>query len=308
MPYREAEHAVDSVELMSFVNYLSSVVCEGRGTTQRGAVDAAWWISRRFGEFGLVPFGRTYSQTFRSGRNVCHNIVGMIPATDPRYNGRYVIVGAHYDGIGMLEGNIYPGADSNASGVAAMLGVADQMRAAACAGADLRANVIFAAFDAKQLSLAGSENLYDRIAQGRLKDPYTGRTVSKNDVVMMVNLDILGGCSSPVHKGDNEYLLLLGATDGDKTLLHKCNRDGTTYLDLCFDYYGSQGFTDMFLNRVSDQKIFREHGIYSVMFTSGISMDTNRLTDTADKVSGYLLEERTRLIFRWIWGRMIQFK
>lgn len=307
-PFRDAESVIDSTVLKEYVDYLSSEVCEGRSTIQRGAVDAAWWISRRFDSFGLTPFGSTYSQSFRNAKGVCHNVVGMIPATRPSNRDKYVIVGAHYDGIGMLDGAIYPGADSNASGVAALLGIADMFRYVAGMGGEIRQSIIFVAFDAKQLSMAGSENLWNKISRGVLKDPYTGRAISPKDISMMVNLDILGCNLSPTHKGFDDYLIMLGAKEADKILLHKCNRQGGRYLDLSFDYYGSTGFTDMFLNKVSDQKVFREHGIYGVMFTSGISMDTNRLTDTPDKISPMLLEARTKIIYRWIWGKLADMK
>jgi len=307
-PFRDAEAVVDSTVLKQYVDYLSSEVCEGRSTLQRGAVDAAWWISRKFDSFGLTPFGRTYSQSFRNAKGVCHNIVGMIPATRPSNRDSYIIIGAHYDGIGMLDGAIYPGADSNASGVAALLGIADMFRYVAGMGGEIRQNIIFVAFDAKQLSLAGSENLWNKISRGVLRDPYTNKTINPKNITMMVNLDILGCNLSPAHKGFDDYLIMLGAKDSDKILLHKCNRQGGRYLDLSFDYYGSTGFTDMFLNKVSDQKVFREHGIYGVMFTSGISMDTNRLTDTPDKISPMLLEARTKIIYRWIWGKLADMK
>lgn len=307
-PFRDAESVIDSIKVKGYAEYLSSEVCEGRGTIQRGAVDAAWWISRQFGRFGLTPFGSTYSQTFRNAKGVCHNVMGMIPATKPSDRNSYIIIGAHYDGIGMLDGSIYPGADSNASGVAALLGIADMFRYASAMGGAMRQNIIFVAFDAKQLSMAGSENLWNRISRGMLKDPYTGRAIRPGDITMMVNLDILGGKMAPVHKGFDDYMIMLGAKEADKILLHKCNRQGGRYLDLNFDYYGSEGFTDMFLNKVSDQKAFRDHGIYGVMFTSGISMDTNRLTDTSDKISAELLEARTKVIYRWIWGKMADLK
>lgn len=303
---QKAEASLDAAQLARHVGYLSSECCEGRGTAQRGGTDAAWWISRQFGSYGLVPFGQSFVKSFREKWKPCHNVVGMIPATTPGSTRRYIIIGAHYDGIGMLDGNIYPGADSNASGVAALLALADMFRQAAAMGADLGQNIIFVAFDAKQLSMAGSADIWNRISQGRLIDPYTRKAITAKDITMMVNLDILGGNSSPIHKVIDEYMLLLGAKEADQLLLHKCNRRGDRMLDLGFDYYGSPGFTDMFLKKVSDQKVFLDHGIYSVMFTSGISMDTNRLTDTPDKVIPELLERRTKLIYRWICEKLMQ--
>ena len=61
----------------------------------------------------------------------------------------------------------------------------------------------------------------------------------------------------------------------------------------------------MFLNRVSDQKVFLQHGIYSVLFTSGITMKTNRYEDRPEYIDMTVLKKRSWLIFHWI-ERVIQ--
>ena len=118
------------------------------------------------------------------------------------------------------------------------------------------------------------------------------------DVLVGINLDILGGISSPLTKGRDDYLILLGGGKYNGLLQTTNNLKGIG-LELGLDYYGSKGFTDLFLNRVSDQRPFREHGVYAVMFTSGITMDTNRESDTPDKIDYRVLKKRTELIFRW---------
>ena len=50
------------------------------------------------------------------------NVIGLIPGSSTP--AKYIIVMAHYDNLGILNGSFYPGADSNASGVAALLEIA----------------------------------------------------------------------------------------------------------------------------------------------------------------------------------------
>lgn len=286
--------------LRTDISFLSGPLCQGRGASQAGLGEAGMWAVRQFAAQGLLPLDGTLCQTFVAGGQVCHNVVGMIPARIPSYmtGGRYVIITAHYDNLGVLEGKTYPGADSNASGVAVLNQLVKALRYLSDNGAGLPQNVIFAALDGKQLSLAGAQDLCSRIVLGRLHDPVTGKAIRERDVSAVINLDILGGTSSPLTKGRDDYLILLGG-GRHNALLQSLNFSKSTDLQLGFDYYGSRGFTDLFLNRVSDQRPFRERGIYGAMFTSGITMDTNRETDTEDKIDYDILVRRARLIFYW---------
>ena len=295
-----AEKFISQAALRLDVEFLSGDFCKGRGASQEGLAEAGMWAIRQFDSQHLMPMDGTLCQTFIAGGHVCHNIVGMLPAKTPSYlsNGSYVIIMAHYDNLGVLDGKTYPGADSNASGVAVLNRMVRLFRYLADHGTGVPQNIIFAALDGKQLSLAGAQDLWSRIALGRLHDPVTGKAIRARDISTVINLDILGGVSAPLTKGQKNYLILLGGGKFN-SLLQSTNLRKGTGLQIGLDYYGSKGFTDLFLKRVSDQKPFLEHGIYSVMFTSGITMDTNRESDTPDKIDYPVLEKRTELIFRW---------
>ena len=297
---READLTVTTATLTSDIEFLTSDLCEGRATSQRGSVEAGFWIARRFRALGLVPLEDHYAQSFPAGEHPAHNIVGMIPATRPEGADRYIIVLAHYDNIGTLDGKLYPGADSNASGVAVLLAVAQMFRYVTTHGGDAPCNIVFAALDAKQHSLAGAYALWERISGGSLVDPFRARAIGKEDIALVANLDILGSCSSPVTQSRPDYMIMLGGTEAQRGLLHRLNIQYCTDLFLAYDYYGSPGFTDLFLNRVSDQKPFREHKVPSVMFTSGITMQTNRDTDDISRIDFPVLHRRTRLIFHYL--------
>ena len=284
------------------IDFLCSDLCEGRGSGQRGGSEAAMYVAHRFATLGLKPVtaGRTLSLSGSYEGHLCHDIVGMIPANTARGRGRYIIVMAHYDALGKIGDTVYPGADSNASGVAVMLALARMFSYVSSEGGSMDSNLIFAGLDAKEFSLGGAYVLWNALSSGRLVDPMTGKSIKPRDISAAVNLDILGATVSTLKSGREDYLIMLGGDTDTRMFMDGVNRYIGTGLEMAYNYYGSQGFTRLFLDKVSDQKPFREHGVRSVMFTSGITMDTNKETDTPDRLNLPVLLRRTRAIYHWI--------
>lgn len=293
----------ERVSLERSINFLSSETCDGRATGTRGAMEATAWIARSFSRHGLTPCGNSWFQSFQTNRGdntvIGRNILGIL------YGGystnKYLIVGAHYDGLGNIGGNIYPGADSNASGVAAMIELARSLHMERIGGTIYKYNIIFVAMDAKSPSMDGARTIVESIRNYKLTDPRYGRKISLSDIVGFVNLDILGSTLAPVNKGQDDYLIMLaGKNESWKKALIDVNERYGTGMDLSFDYYGSEDFTELFYNRVSEQKVFLDAGIPSVMFTSGITMKTNLQDDRPETLDYNILSRRIHLIFRWI--------
>lgn len=298
-----AERLVSEASLGRTVEFLSDSICAGRATATKGGVEASFWLARRFERLGLVPMASRrgapgFVRSFRAEGKAGHNLIGLCPASGR--SDRYAIVAAHYDNLGILSDRMYPGADSNASGVAMMLELANAFCSMSVLGLGAGQNIIFVALDAKQLSMAGSESLYSMIADGSLIDPRTGQPVRKENVSMMVNLDIVGSTLEPVTRGREEYLIMLSSDETLKRRLSEVNFSYRLNLDLSFDYYGSKDFTDMFLRRIGDQKIFLDKGIPAVLVTSGITMNTNKVEDVPANLDLAVLHKRTMLIFRWL--------
>ena len=242
-------------------------------------------MARRFAKYGLEPFSPGYAMSFWAGGKIGRNIIGL----QPGWGDKYIVIAAHYDNLGVLEGNMYPGADSNASGVAMLLGLVDEL-----AGNNYPQSIIFVALDAHQ-TMGGAEDLLNRIQSERLINPRTGRPILARNITSFINLDMLGSTSAPLHDGRPDYIIMLGS-DKHRSLLLRLNLDS---LDVGFDYYGSSSFTDMFLNRVGDQKVFHDAGIPVGLFTSGITMLTNKREDTADSLDYEVMDKRFTLLYHF---------
>ena len=297
-----AHNALTESRLQTQIQFLSDSLCAGRGTGTPGGNIATLWLAGRFRALGLRPVGEGYAHRFSAtGGRTGRNVVGLFRGSPTRPDADYVILAASYDGLGTLDGKMYPGADSNASGVAALLGLAEMFGAMRELGKTYRRNILFVALDGKNLSLGGSDALWKEIEAGRLADPETGRTVTRDRITAFVNIDQVGSTFSPLHADRPDFLIML--SDGRsyfQSNLSFCNERYGIGLDLGFDYYGSRDFTNLFYTRISDQKVFLEHNIPSVMFTSGITMNNNKTYDTPSTLDLSVLLRRVRLMFHWV--------
>jgi hypothetical protein len=150
-------HYIDSGAMLRLTETLSSDALEGRATGSRGNEAARDFIQKRFETLGLRQFGDTYFQPFTaapeeqggapvSGVNVVGWIAGQTPGEGPA-----MVITAHYDHLGIVDGEIYNGADDNASGVAALVAVAQYFTLHRP-----RHDMIFAVVDAEEIGHLGS--------------------------------------------------------------------------------------------------------------------------------------------------------
>jgi Zn-dependent M28 family amino/carboxypeptidase len=140
---------------MEDLRFLSSDELRGRATGSEGAVAAVAYLAAGFEAAGLEPVGGGFRHEFswtprgelqeRSGMNV----LGSFQGTDRA--GRYIVLSAHYDHVGVRNGEIYNGADDNASGTVALLAIARALR-----DHPLRHTVLVSAFDGEEVGLQGA--------------------------------------------------------------------------------------------------------------------------------------------------------
>ena len=295
--------SVGKQSLLHDVSFLTDSICAGRATGTGENMAAGFWIARKFMNAGLLEMTPGYGSHFRTPNGAHgHNIIGMIPGSYTMPTDRYIIVGAHYDHLGTINGKMYPGADANASGTAVLTSLADMFGLMKKMGKVYGTNIIFVAFDAKEMDMAGSVFTWKLIEYGMLKDPITGSAVTKDKIVAMVNIDQIGSSLSPIRQSRKDYMLILGNESLPKKQrmnLEACNMLHNINLDLCMSYYGSKTFTEVFY-RLSDQKVFVDNKIPAIFFTSGITMNTNKTWDRAENLDYEVLHKRLKLIYHWL--------
>ena len=181
-------------QLQIDIEYLASDSLEGRQTGSAGEQLAADYIAKRYEEIGLKPFdGADWSHRFEFSKTNPHGQV-----TDSTiYSGQNilayldnggqntVIIGAHYDHLGHgISGSLDPesneihnGADDNASGIAGMLIIAEELINSKRENDN---NYLFAAFSGEELGLYGSKSVANSDAVKNLNASY------------MLNFDMIG--------------------------------------------------------------------------------------------------------------------
>ena len=296
---RNAERIITPEKLEAQVEYLTDTLFKGRATGTAGANETAFWIAREFRSADLIPFGGRWFRSFRVGDQVGHNVLGFMPGKRQGSKQMYVIVTANFDSHGIIDGKLFPGADSNASGVVALVSIAGMFHKMKELGRIYGKNIIFVGLDARERNSLGAETLWEDIRNGRLKDPVSGEAITPSSIYSTVVLDILGSTLSPLRKGRKDYLIMLsgGRFAYD---LQRANEGPGLGLDLGFDYYGSEGFTDMFRSKVGDQGVFSRNGAMCVVFTSGITMKTNKIEDNSLSLNYEIFKRRIFLIFHWL--------
>uniref|UniRef100_B0T609 Peptidase M28 n=1 Tax=Caulobacter sp. (strain K31) TaxID=366602 RepID=B0T609_CAUSK len=143
-------HALDDVRI------LSADDMEGRGIGTPGGAKARAYIVKRFGQIGLNPQGASFERPFTFkpksfGKDITGvNLVARIRGTSS--SDKVLVVSAHYDHLGVRKGEVYNGADDNASGVAGLLAVAEAFKAR-----PPRHTVLIVAFDGEESGLRGAK-------------------------------------------------------------------------------------------------------------------------------------------------------
>jgi len=183
---RDPEAMEPEVELLPIheqalldVQYLASDRLEGRKTGTRGNEMAQDYIEERFETVGLKKFGPSYRHLFthtneRTGEEFTNaiNLIGYVEGSE--HTDRYIVITAHYDHLGIQEGEIYNGADDNASGTGGMMAAARYF-----ADNQPQNSLIFIAFDAEEQGLGGAYHF--------VENP----VVPLDQIVMNVNLDMI---------------------------------------------------------------------------------------------------------------------
>jgi Zn-dependent M28 family amino/carboxypeptidase len=206
------------------------------------------------------------------------NVVGWIAGADPELADEVVVVGAHYDHLGVdARGRIAFGADDNASGTAVLIELAEALVAAGP-----RRSVALCAFAAEEDGLLGSYALLDR------------PPVAVERLVAMINMDMVG-------RGDAREVAVVGLRQNPdfERLLKRAQKEVASGVRKIVTKGGEELF------KRTDHYPFHERGVPSVFFFEGLPISRNKdyhtWRDTIDQLDFDKIENTARLVFATTW-------
>jgi len=255
------------------IRYLSDDRLGGRMTGSAGADSAAAYLAARFEAVGLQPAAGGWFQSFTVAKEApvaqhahvggmrAKNVIGLLPGRDPVLRNETVIVGAHYDhlglgGFGSLDadstGQVHNGADDNASGSAMLIRIAEQL-----AQNPPARTVLFLAFSGEELGLLGSAHY--------VRNP----VYPLSTTMAMINLDMVGRLR-------NKRLIVYGTGTAKEfpALIDSLNWHAGFDLKAQGDGYGP-----------SDQSSFYAAGRPVLHIFTDLHEDYHRTTDDWEKIN-----------------------
>lgn len=216
------------------------------------------------------------------------NVLGYVEGVDETLRDELVVVTAHYDHLGWRGKVLYPGANDNASGTAAVLEICEALVEARKTGQGPRRSVLLMLVSGEEKGLLGSRYY--------VENP----VFPLENTIANVNIDMIGRVDE-AHKVNRDYIYVIGS-DRLSTELHTINETANTlYTNLDLDYtYNAADDPNRYYYR-SDHYNFAAQGIPAIFYFNGTHYDYHRPGDTADKLDYKAMERITRLIFHTTW-------
>jgi hypothetical protein len=202
------------------------------------------------------------------------NVIAFLEGNDPQLKNEIVVIGAHYDHLGMggrgslassKEPQVHNGADDNASGTSGVLELAEYFSARKN---QLKRSLLFILFSGEELGLLGSKHFVDN------------PTVPINQIVAMINMDMIGRL--------NENRLTVygtGTSPKWKPLLNKLNSDSSFKFNFIDGGFGP-----------SDHSSFYSKNIPVLFFFTGTHQDYHKPSDDVDKINFVGMEKVLKLV------------
>jgi len=206
VPAQKTKFIVEKKEIKIYVTKLTDEKFAGRRAGTRGEAEAALYLAQQFKKIGLKPGGEnnTYFQSFPIPRTgirqdekrakfyilsdkselLADNVLGIIESK--KRPTQYILLSAHFDHLGVWKNKLYPGANDNASGVAAILEIT---RALKEKEEELPYSFLIAFWSGEEMGLLGSNYFINH------------PTIQLKNIKLAINLDSIG--IGP----DNDFIL-----------------------------------------------------------------------------------------------------
>ncbi len=214
------------------------------------------------------------------------NVLGFIEGTDKK--DEIIVLTAHYDHLGKIDGEIFYGADDDGSGTSALLELAEAFTIAKREGNGPRRSILIMPVSGEEKGLLGSQY-------------YTDFPVFPlENTVANLNIDMIGRLDE-AHKNNSNYIYLIGS-DKLSTDLHNISEaENAKHTKLELDYkYNDENDPNRFYYR-SDHWNFAKNNVPVIFYFNGVHADYHKSTDTVDKIDFDKMQKITRLVLYTAW-------
>lgn len=238
-----SQSEITEKEIEDHIKFLTSEKHGGRYPGGKANKRVVNYLIKAFKEIGLESFNKNYKQAFKATLKVekgieekpavkTYNVVGFIKGNDPNLKNEYIVLGAHYDHLGLggptsksdKKNTIHYGADDNASGTSALLEIAEKI---ASQKSKLKRSIIFIAFGAEEQGLLGSKYFVEH------------PLVPISQIKLMINMDMVGrmNAENHVYMGGAgtfpegvDFMKDLGKSLGIAPIVHAGSVDGSDHV------------------------------------------------------------------------------
>lgn len=289
--------SISTESLRANLTVIASDEMEGRDTGSEGQKKAGRYIIDFYKKNGIgFPKGAKdyYQHVPAAFMNAKHdeglgdseNIWAFIEGSEKP--DEIVVVSAHYDHVGIKNGEVYNGADDDGSGTVAIMEMALAFQKAKNKGHGPKRSILILHMTGEEHGLHGS------------------RFYSENplfplaNTVADVNIDMIGR-RDKFHADSNNYVYLIGSDYLSTDLYNVCEEVNKKYHLLTIDYkYNDKKDPNRFYYR-SDHYNFAKNGIPSVFLFNGTHADYHKASDEIGRIEFDALTNRTKFAFAIAW-------
>ncbi len=290
-------NTITAADLKTHLTIVASDAMEGRETGSLGQKKAGDYLINQY-KTNKIPFPKEAKEYYqripaaylnaKNNENLpdSENIWAYIEGSEKP--NEVLVISAHYDHVGVKNGEVYNGADDDGSGTVALLEIAQAFQIAKNEGHGPKRSVLILHVTGEEHGLHGSR-FYSENPLFPLANTITD-----------INIDMIGR-SDEFHKNSNNYVYLIGSDYLSTDLYNICEDANKKYVNLFIDYkFNDRKDPNRFYYR-SDHYNFAKNGIPSVFLFNGVHADYHKATDEVEKIEFDALTKRTQLAFAIAW-------
>ncbi len=289
-------NTISAKQLKTMLYTFASNEMQGRMTGTTGNVKAAEYLRNFYIDHGIASpladkedyFQNIPHDYFRNLKDnkPTQNVVAYIKGSE--FPDEVIVISAHYDHVGVKNGEVYNGADDDGSGSMALLEIAEAFQEAVKKGYRPKRSILFLHVTGEEIGLYGSKY-------------YTDNPIFPlENTVCDLNIDMIGRIGEG-KEGNENYVYLIGSDKLSQELHNLSEEVNKKYTQLELDYtYNDPNDPNRFYYR-SDHYNFAKHNVPIIFYFNGVHEDYHQASDTPDKIHYDLLAKRAKLVFLTAW-------